>query len=878
MKKKYLMNAVAVLALGLTAASCSKDLDISKADIVGNAESALGVKIAPDHDWIMTQNVTATISVNLGLDQAYTVAVYNENPLFNENVNYFCKEAIADGGTLTLNLSLPVAQEVCYVAVYDSKFRGMVETATIDDGQLNVNFGSSATRGFTRAVESDYIGSYAKTAANYLDGLTETTMQGYAAFDNSTIDDYSGTLTNKKHGTVVGNYILTAGEVPTSRGLGDGGAAGTLTLDGFSTAAIANTTLSYNGWNAVAMGNKITIIPKFSGGMNVCVMSTNGHAFNVKEDGVNIFYTPWAADNYDRVMDNYISITAGKKYEFYCDGGQIGFLGCKMTFTNVESTLGDGRHFRVPANTTITKPFSVNGNDANYQPMMNGAVIYVQGKMNVSKDNTFNSATIVVANDGEVVLNGEVNMSNYGRFVVLPGGKITGTEGSSLKVNNGAKSYNAGTINFEGELNVNGSDFYNCGTINLASMRNTSGGKITNFGEITCGTNMNAADAYNSEMINGCYWHYTGDAGIGQLTMLKNSRLDVDGRAEFTQSWISGFDASNPKNCLTHNIPNPNILMDKSVVNVGTAYVTNTVFQGPSDNGEIAIVKMNKVMVGNGSDLMQRGNCYFDWDITELYNKEDKKYQDISASEKQYNKYGYLVDYYREHVTKFITEATSPVSIPEGTCTGAGYNPNGEGGSNLPGGPQVYTYAFEDTFMGDYDMNDVVLQVWEENGQLKIKLCATGASKDLYVYYDNNPLFQRAEVHQLFGAAAGKFVNTGASGAGDKFTTVASANWPVSEMSKPSGFDYATAGFNIRWGNLTRDESIWLTTRSDSPIGTAPYAVCIPDKWAWPTEWTKVSEAYPGNSTYPSFADYARDPSKSTWYKAPDVSKTISPE
>ena len=63
------------------------------------------------------------------------------------------------------------------------------------------------------------------------------------------------------------------------------------------------------------------------------------------------------------------------------------------------------------------------------------------------------------------------------------------------------------------------------------------GGKITNFGHITCGTNKNAADAYNCEMINGCYWHYTGNAGIGKLTMLKNSRLDVDGKAEFTQSW-----------------------------------------------------------------------------------------------------------------------------------------------------------------------------------------------------------------------------------------------------------------------------------------------------------------------------------------------------
>lgn len=855
------MTGLAVMAVGLFAASCSKDVELSKTDIKSNAESALGVKIAANQDWNMIQKVTATISVNLGLDQEYTVAVYDENPLLNDNVNYYCKGTIVDGGTLTYNLSLPIAQKICYVAVYDSKFRGLVETATIDEGLLTVNFGSSITRGISRSVESDYIGSYAKTAADYLDGLTETAMQGYAAFDNSVIDEYSGTLTNKKYGSVVGNYILAAGEVPTSRSLG---AAGTLTLDGFTTAAVANSSLSYNGWKAVAMGNKITIIPKFSGGMNVCVMSTNGHAFHIKENGVNTAYTPWT-DNYDRVMDQYVQITAGKTYEFYCDGGQIGFLGCKMTFTNVESTLGDGRHFRVPANTTITKSFSVNGNDANYQPMMNGAVIYVQGTMNVSKDNTFNSATIVVANGGEVVLNGEVNMSNYGRFVVLPGGKITGTSGSSLNVNNGAKCYNAGEINFAGELNVNGSDFYNCGTINVASMRNTSGGKITNFGQITCGTNKNAADAYNCEMINGCYWHYTGDAGIGKLTMLKNSRLDVDGTAEFTQSWNSGFDASDPKNCLTHDVPNPNILMDKSVVNVGTAYVTNTVFQGPSENGEVAIVKMNKVMVGNGTDLMQRGNCYFDWNIKELYNKQNVKYQDIPANEKKDNKYGYLVDYYKEHVTKFINETSSPVTIPEGTCTGAGYNPDGESGGNLPGGPQIYTYAFEDTYMGDYDLNDVVLKVWEENSKLKIQLCASGASKSLYVYYNDSPLFQGAEVHSLLSAPAGKFVNTGAAD-GEKFYSGTPA---TTEIDIPAGFDYATAGFNIRWGNKTEAESIWLTTCSDSPIGEAPYAVCIPDDWAWPLEWVKISDAYT------EFSSYAEDPDNNEeWYKSPTAGKT----
>ena len=179
--------------------------------------------------------------------------------------------------------------------------------------------------------------------------------------------------------------------------------------------------------------------------------------------------------------------------------------------------------------------------------------------------------------------------------------------------------------------------------------------------------------------------------------------------------------------------------------------------------------------------------------------------------------------------------------------------------------PQIYTYAFEDTYMGDYDLNDVVLKVWEENSKLKIQLCASGASKSLYVYYNDSPLFQGAEVHSLLGAPAGKFVNTGAAD-GEKFYSGTPA---PTEIDIPEGFDFSTAGFNIRWGNKTEAESIWLTTRSDSPIGVAPYAVCIPADWAWPLEWVKVSDAYTG------FSSYAANPSSNEeWYKSPTEGKT----
>ena len=705
-------------------------------------------------------------------------------------------------------------------------------------------------------------------------------------FDNNELSVNSATNNEDSRTYTINN--VSAATHTISMGSGESGVKKvTITYAGSTVAVTDNNGYATDGYTSRIARTYYRFTPEVDGNLTfyhkqgasnnaITIMDNNGYYQRDNQDFHN-----WSWGNSDITLYN---VVAGHTYELTLNTAEDGCYGVKMEYNSTSTTeptfIGgsDGRHYRVASGTTITKAFHANGNDENQQPMEDGVVVYVEGTLNLygydNNRNTLNSTTIVVGNTGNVILNGTVDMSNYGRFVVLGNGSITGADGSSLKVNNGAKSYNAGTINYNGELNVNGSDFYNCGTINLGSMRNTSGGKITNFGHITCGTNMNAADSYNCEMINGCYWHYTGDAGIGKLTMLKNSRLDVDGKAEFTQSWQTlDVQTTTPDDLQSATIASPNILMDKSVVNVGTAFVTNTVFQGPTNENEFAIVKMNKVQVGNGTDIMQRNNCYFDWDITELYNKQDVKYQDISAEDKVYNPYGYLVDYYRVHITKFASESNKKFYIPaaetDDDCTGDGYAVDAteeggeEGGEN--NSDEIVVLAEDltiDDVKPDFDFNDVVFKVTrytsgEKSGQVWVTILAAGGTLPLTV--------DGKEVHAEFARVnpdkvivTTTMINT-AENAHEAYET------PSFQVANPSGSKIEEIANNIAVVVTKFGEPITLT----APTGGVPAKIAVGVdflKTGWCDEREDIDEKYIDVQGNPLFKSYVRGNLGDNWY------------
>ena len=193
-----------------------------------------------------------------------------------------------------------------------------------------------------------------------------------------------------------------------------------------------------------------------------------------------------------------------------------------------------------------------------------------------------------------------------------------------------------------------------------------------------------------------------------------------------------------------------------------------------------------------------------------------------------------------------------------------------------PTEPIVWTYAFEDQDLhSDYDMNDCVIQVQDHPGdptKLDITLVALGATRDLWLYFENKqatsnkdytPVFDK-ELHELLGVAHGTMVNTGRATA--KPVTIT--------LSKPSGFNYQTCSFVL---GAKQEGSMKGVYENDifiihiPTVGQDPHGVAIPCRWQWPTETTCIKDAYKNFSLWASDRTKALD-----WYKYPEVNKVYS--
>ena len=185
---------------------------------------------------------------------------------------------------------------------------------------------------------------------------------------------------------------------------------------------------------------------------------------------------------------------------------------------------------------------------------------------------------------------------------------------------------------------------------------------------------------------------------------------------------------------------------------------------------------------------------------------------------------------------------------------------------------QVFTYAFEDTRNGDYDMNDVVLRVCRNaSNKLTVELAAVGASDEIKVYYHDPitkqdvPLFNGQEVHAAFREKTGvqsTFYNTLEANA---------TSYPTSVVTiDDRTFTYAKADFFIK--NVTKGIDVH-TPASQGITGCAPYAICVPTEWAWPVEYQAITGAY---STFKGFASNLS--SNLDWYNFPVSNKVFVAE
>ena len=172
----------------------------------------------------------------------------------------------------------------------------------------------------------------------------------------------------------------------------------------------------------------------------------------------------------------------------------------------------------------------------------------------------------------------------------------------------------------------------------------------------------------------------------------------------------------------------------------------------------------------------------------------------------------------------------------------------------------TYTFCFEDTKKGDYDLNDIVIKAKRINKTtVEYSIVACGAYDGLCVRNINAGVIQdNVEIHSLFGVGAKQFVNT-ESGA-EKHAAI-TAQKTVSES-----FSFLDAENQPFIYDLTTNLAIKLSTK-----GQDPHGIMIPFDFKYPVEKVCIKDAYT------EFNNWGSNPILSTnWYTKPVDGKVYS--
>ncbi|WP_300699429.1 LruC domain-containing protein [Bacteroides sp.] len=318
-----------------------------------------------------------------------------------------------------------------------------------------------------------------------------------------------------------------------------------------------------------------------------------------------------------------------------------------------------------------------------------------------------NGINIYVMNEGEIIIpqNKSLTFDQQGYLGIFPGGKISGDDNSSLALpaqsGDDKYFYNAGEIediNFS-TANNNSTTIYNCGEMNVKTIKCLH---FINQGHVKC-DEIGSVNGANLTIDNGCYLEAemsNGDlnCGTGSRTEIGQFNLERAGWGTTTQ------------------------IGSNALLQIEEGSFTGNV-KAPSSH--FALIRIKKIK--DISNFKTQGKIYYE--IEKAVSFDDWRQEFLEAlknGDGSYSKWG-----------------ESPIIIPSGDCTGDGYKPD-EDGSDVSTDPIPYTYVFEDNFplVGDYDFNDVVLDVkisnlCEEKSnhikqiQLDVTLTALGATKML---------------------------------------------------------------------------------------------------------------------------------------------------
>lgn len=540
-----------------------------------------------------------------------------------------------------------------------------------------------------------------------------------------------------------------------------------------------------------------------------------------------------------------------------------------------------GKAYIIPQGTTYKGPISKHIDED--KP----ATIIIAGKWIPTTD-IEKGYDLCVMNGGEIVVPDAQTLSikNSSRLFIYKGGKLSGEKIDITNGSAGQFNYNAGIIELK-YLNIStpGCTFYNCGTVNVGKLNIMNNGtKFVNQGKAEI------EETYQQTSIeNGCYLEINKFTGLS-LVLGNNCYTKID---EFNPEWNTVVS-----------------LGAYTILKIEKGYFGGTQFKGSAKPSLVKIEKIESV-----KQLESSGSIYY-----EVKEQKGEPYKNFAK-------------YLANSGNTLSKWGESPVTIPAGDCTGQGNTP-GEG-STTPEELMPYTYVFEDNFplVGDYDFNDIVLDVTIDHQRgsdnkitttlLNIKLTAAGASKtvgaglriaginasainsityegadkdrflsslsgylfDTGIESDGTiPLFGNA--HKVFDVPSGTLVNTGGN------TAPAYTCQIKIEMNDPYQFEEPiitkdNLDFFIAYQHRSMQQRMEVHLYEFWELGATKkgtiqktnldlaknntWAVCVPN-FRYPRENINIcDEKNLDNCAYPLFLGWVRDRNTNLdWYKHPN--------
>ena len=170
---------------------------------------------------------------------------------------------------------------------------------------------------------------------------------------------------------------------------------------------------------------------------------------------------------------------------------------------------------------------------------------------------------------------------------------------------------------------------------------------------------------------------------------------------------------------------------------------------------------------------------------------------------------------------------------------------------------EVYTYCFEDTQLGDYDLNDVVIKATRKDENTIIySVIACGAYDEVFIKNINcGAINDNTEVHSMFGKSPKQFINTVK---GEKTCNPITVEKTVSES-----FSFLDPNTLPELYDKTKGTTVKMAMQGENP-----HAIMIPGDFRYPLETICINKAYS------EFNNWGVDFIISTdWYRHPNTDK-----